>query len=144
MATRIPGPLPSAGKLTKHSTQVALRVFRNSSAALANKIDKPYDPSSKAKGPSDLLTRYKITEVTPRMIAYAAVHVGTHRLPPPVFIPLHSHCIPPQTYIGLSALPSWNHTDGAFSLIRFYHLIVKTLSDDTDPWVAETIGWWER
>jgi len=46
--------------------------------------------------------------------------------------------------MGLSSLPSWNPTDGAFSLIRFYHLIVKTLSDGTDPWVAETMGWWKR
>jgi len=33
---------------------------------------------------------------------------------------------------------------GTFSLIHFYHLIVKTLLDNTLPWVAETMEWWQR
>ena len=55
--------------------QVALRVFRNKTAAQADEVDKPYNPKSKPSGRSDLLTRCGITEMTPRMIAYAAVHV---------------------------------------------------------------------
>jgi hypothetical protein len=34
--------------------------------------------------------------------------------------------------------------DGAFSLIHFYHLIIKTLSDSTDQWVVDTLKWWNR
>jgi hypothetical protein len=38
----------------------------------------------------------------------------------------------------------WGAFDGTFSLIHFYHLIVKTLSDNTEKWVAETMGWWQK
>ena len=38
----------------------------------------------------------------------------------------------------------WGTCDGTFSLIHFYHIIVKTLSDTTDEWVAETMKWWKR
>ena len=77
------------------------------------------------------------------MIAYAAVHVQPYFLHTvnPDHSDRPSH---PQTYIGLSSLRSWGPSDGTFSLIRFYHLIVKTLSDDTDDWVAETMNWWKR
>lgn len=33
---------------------------------------------------------------------------------------------------------------GTFSLIHFYHVIVKTLSNGTLPWVVETMEWWQR
>ena len=38
----------------------------------------------------------------------------------------------------------WANMDGAFNLIHFYHLIVKTLADSTDEWVTETMNWWQR
>jgi hypothetical protein len=76
------------------------------------------------------------------MVAYAAVQVAIHHLRP---WPNHSNLATnPQTYLGLSSLPSWGPTDGTFNLIRFYHLIVKTLSDDTDEWVTQTLSWWKR
>ena len=62
--------------------QVALRVFRNKTAAQANTVDGWYNPKSKAKGPADFVKRYNITKVTPQMIAYAALQV-----------PSTTHCI---------------------------------------------------
>ena len=106
-------------------------------------LNKPYDPKTKAKGPTDVLRRCNITEVTPRMIAYAAVQVPSSPLPP------FASCSNlffgrTQTYIGLSSIPMWGDSHDTFNLVHFYHLIVKTLSDDTDGWVTETIGWWKR
>jgi len=123
--------------------QVALRIFRNKTATQVDKLNKPYNPKLKAKGPADVVTRYKITEVTPRMIAYAAVQVQSHYPQCSSKTTLTSSPTQ-QTYIGLSSLPSWGPIDGTFSLIHLYHLIVKTLSDNTDEWVAQTIGWWKR
>jgi hypothetical protein len=47
-------------------------------------------------------------------------------------------------YVGLSSMKQWGIADGSFNLIHFYHLIVKTLSNNTDKWVAETMDWWQR
>ena len=33
---------------------------------------------------------------------------------------------------------------GTFSLVHFYHVIVKTLSNSTLPWVIETMEWWQQ
>jgi hypothetical protein len=40
-------------------------------------------------------------------------------------------------------MKQWGVADGSFNLIHFYHLIVKTLSNDTDQWVTETMDWWQ-
>ena len=41
-------------------------------------------------------------------------------------------------------MKAWDPVDGTFNLTMFYHLIVKTLSDQTDPWVIDTLSWWKR
>jgi len=41
-------------------------------------------------------------------------------------------------------MKEWATTDGAFDLIHFYHLIVRTLSDKTNQWVIETMRWWKK
>ena len=56
--------------------QVALRVFRNKTAAEAEESGKGYDPQKKSKGPRDFLTRHGIKRITPRMIAYAALQAS--------------------------------------------------------------------
>ena len=55
--------------------QVALRLFHNKSAAQANLVGGCYNPATKAKGLKDFVTQHSIKEVTPRMIAYAALQV---------------------------------------------------------------------
>jgi hypothetical protein len=55
--------------------QVALRLFRNKTAAQVDRIGTNFDSSSKPKGPKDFLKRYGIRKVTPQMIAYAALQV---------------------------------------------------------------------
>jgi hypothetical protein len=73
------------------------------------------------------------------MIAYAAVQVPPNHPSHPTLTPPYS-----QAYVGLSSMPVWDTVDGTFNLIHFYHLIVKTISDETDKWVAETMDWWQR
>jgi hypothetical protein len=41
-------------------------------------------------------------------------------------------------------MKQWGVADGSFNLIHFHHLIVKTLSNNTDQWVTETMDWWQR
>jgi hypothetical protein len=72
------------------------------------------------------------------MVAYAALQVFPSHFPESIFDPLFL-----QTYVGLSSV-SWGDKDGTFSLIHFYHLIVKTLSNNEDQWVVDTLDWWQR
>jgi hypothetical protein len=41
-------------------------------------------------------------------------------------------------------MTQWKPTDGTFNLTHLYHLIVKTLSNNADGWVADTLAWWQR
>jgi hypothetical protein len=72
------------------------------------------------------------------MIAYAAVQVllTVYHVPT-----LTSPSI--QTYIALSCV-EWGTTDGTFNFVHFYHLIIKTISNSNDEWVAETMDWWQK
>ena len=55
--------------------QVAIRLFRNKSAAQVDVVGGWYNPAKKAKRPKDFMTRHNIKEVTPQMIAYATLQV---------------------------------------------------------------------
>jgi len=57
-------------------SQVALRVFRNKTAAEADGPGRCYDARKRSKGPRDFLTRHEIRRITPRMIAYAALQAS--------------------------------------------------------------------
>lgn len=41
-------------------------------------------------------------------------------------------------------MDKWGTEDGDFNLIEFYHLIMLVLSRTDDPWVIDTMGWWQR
>ena len=116
-------------------------MFRNKTAAEADGPGKCYDARKKSKGPRDFLTRHKIKRITPPMIAYAALQVSLNH---PVFLSTlqqcSNHC---QAYIGLSTA-EWTDMVGTFSLVHFYHVIIKTLSNSTLPWVIKTMEWWQR
>ena len=94
----------------------------------------------KAKGPKDFLHRHSITKITPGMVAYAALQVMKL---------FYINCCTDtpysfsyrQTYVVLSSMSQWGPKDDTFNLIEFYHLIMVTLSDDTDRWVADTMGY---
>ena len=75
-----PGDIALTGP---HLPKVAIRLFRNKTAAQADEIGTWYNPSKKAKGPKDFVTRHNIKRVTPQMIAYAALQVclTIHYLP---------------------------------------------------------------
>ncbi|KIJ07065.1 hypothetical protein PAXINDRAFT_158542 [Paxillus involutus ATCC 200175] len=47
-----------------------------------------------------------------------------------------------MTYITLSHAPQWTQVIGEMDLSDLYWRIVEMLDDKTDPWVKETIGWW--
>jgi hypothetical protein len=114
-------------------------MYRNRTTINNEKIGEPFNPkSSKAPGRRPFVQQHKVTKVTPQMVAYAALQVFSNDS-------LGSTTDPPllQTYIGLSSAP-WGEKDGTLSLIHFYHLIVKTLSNDGDPWVLDTLAWWQR
>ncbi|KAF8839205.1 hypothetical protein BDN67DRAFT_791795 [Paxillus ammoniavirescens] len=49
-----------------------------------------------------------------------------------------------MTYITLSHAPQWTQVIGEMDLSDLYWRIVEMLDDKTDPWVKETIGWWNR
>ena len=123
--------------------KVALRLFRNKSAVEANRIDKLFNPNVKAKGPKDFLHRHSITKITPGMVAYAALQVTK-----PFYINCCTDAPHPfshqQTYVALSSMSQWGPKDDTFNLIEFYHLIMATLSDEADRWVADMMGWWQR
>jgi hypothetical protein len=114
-------------------------MYRNKTAVNNERIGKPFDPkASKAQGRQPFVQQHKITKVTPQMVAYAALQVFPNHS-------LGSNFDPSllQTYIGLSTA-AWGEKDGTFSLIHFYHLIVKTLSNDEDQWALDTLAWWQR
>jgi len=71
--------IPTPGSEPSGHAQVALRLFRNKTAAQADCIDGWYDPEAKSKGPKDFLSKQNITKITPQMIAYAAIQVCTAR-----------------------------------------------------------------
>ena len=41
-------------------------------------------------------------------------------------------------------MKQWGAKDGTFNLGHFYHLIIRTLEDEEDQWVKETMEWWQR
>lgn len=59
--------------------QVALRIFRNRTAASADTLSGWFDPNKRASGPKCMLERYKIQKVSRSMIAYAALQVIAFR-----------------------------------------------------------------
>ncbi|KAJ7582252.1 hypothetical protein C8J56DRAFT_895050 [Mycena floridula] len=61
-----------------------------------------------------------ITAVTPELIAYAAC----------------------QGRFGMDSMSEWGMEDGLFEMDQFYENIVALCDDMDDPWVQETLEWW--
>ena len=120
--------------------QVALQIYHNKTAVRNEITTGAWKiKASQAQGHPSFLKAHRITKVTPEMVAYVAVQVQQCPSAGP-----SPDATPSQTYIGLSAMPTWGEMDGTFSLVHFYHLIIKTLTDGKDPWVVETLSWWQR
>ena len=50
-----------------------------------------------------------------------------------------------QAYIVLSSISQWGSYDGVFDLEALYGTIVTMFeSDPDDPWVVETLEWWNE
>jgi hypothetical protein len=53
--------------------------------------------------------------------------------------------IAPQAWFALSTMETWSQQDGQFDMKLFYEGIVMALeTDPEDPWVVETMGWWNQ
>jgi hypothetical protein len=82
---------------------------------------------------------YDITTISPANIAYAAVVVSS--ILPLCQISVYTHS---QARFCLSSKRIWNLTDDQFHYREFYQAIVMRLADGEDPWVQETLGWWNE
>ena len=50
-----------------------------------------------------------------------------------------------QTRFALSSVESWYFEDGEFNYETFFDNIVDLFeTDDKDPWVVETLKWWQE
>jgi hypothetical protein len=56
--------------------KAALRIFRNKTSADADRLGHWFNPNKRQKGPKCMLERHEIEQVTPSMIAYAALQVN--------------------------------------------------------------------
>jgi len=78
--------------------------------------------------------------ITPQMIAYSAVVVCADSISFYFILITSRHAR--KARFALSAKPKWNYKEDNFDYRTFYRFIVMQLSDPTDPWVEETIKWW--
>jgi len=50
-----------------------------------------------------------------------------------------------KTYIALSSMSQWALYDKVFNLEEFYDTIVMAFEKEPeDPWVIDTLGWWNE
>ena len=111
--------------------QVFQHIFTGPSTAM-NPSTGPH--KTKAK-------KFKLTEVTGRTIAYASVQVSDFQVS---FYSIFAN-LNLKTYIALSSMSQWASYDNVFNLEEFYNSIVMTFeTDPKDPWVVDTLEWWNE
>ena len=49
-----------------------------------------------------------------------------------------------QAYVALSSMTTWGMKDGEIDLSLLYDLLRRQLCDPDDPWVKETLQWWNE
>ncbi|KAJ7025188.1 hypothetical protein C8F04DRAFT_1191757 [Mycena alexandri] len=119
--------------------QTYLHIFTSPKSAVKLETDAeqpetenipPSEPPRKKRkvtqvGKKSVAAKVSMRRVTPRSIAYAAVH---HRF-------------------ALSDAPQWNETDGAFDYILYYNNIVDWFEDAPGPVAQKTVddllAWWD-
>ena len=83
--------------------------------------------------------KFKLTEVTGRTIAYASLQVRHFPFSTNFLTIYH------QAYIALSSMSQWGSSDNLFNLQLFYDAIVEMFKrDPDDPWVLDTLEWWNE
>lgn len=80
--------------------------------------------------------RYDLKKISAKNIAYAAVVVSNVMIS---YLLFFTH---KQARFALSSKSSWKIKDEHFHYRSFYQEVVQKLSNVTDPWVEETLGWW--
>ena len=77
--------------------------------------------------------------VKPSTVCYTVIQVTCHTVPPiPSPDPLE------QVYIALSDMITWGMKHEEVDLSLLYDLLRQQLRDGDDPWVKETLQWWDR
>lgn len=79
---------------------------------------------------------HNLKRVCPENVAYVLVQVCLLHA---FFWSIYSTTF--QGYFALSTVESWCTNDRYFKLDKFHSLIVDVLSDDTEPWVVETLDY---
>jgi len=49
-----------------------------------------------------------------------------------------------QVYVALSAMLTWGMMDEEVNLSSMYDLLRQQFQNPNDPWVKETLQWWDR
>jgi hypothetical protein len=81
----------------------------------------------------------KLTAVTPRSMAYAAVQVGVRAVLKYFVSIKHSW----KARFMLCATEQWNQYDGEFDMYEFFIKLAELFESDPDgTWAVETLKWW--
>jgi hypothetical protein len=83
---------------------------------------------------------YGLVTISPENIAYAAVVVSNRDSLYWITLRTHHH----QARFCLSSKRMWSIKDELFSYRTFYMAIVLRLADREDPWVQDTLAWWNE
>jgi hypothetical protein len=81
---------------------------------------------------------YSLMTISPENIAYAAVVVSNTLVVSDH--PVYSY----QARFSLSSKRMWSLKDDHFNYRTFYQEIVLRLTDRDDPWVQDTLAWWNE
>jgi hypothetical protein len=83
---------------------------------------------------------YDVEAITPQMIAYSAVVVCTDSILFYFISITYRHTR--KARFALSSRRTWSYKEDDFDYRVFYRAIIMRLSDPSDPWVDQTIKWW--
>lgn len=82
---------------------------------------------------------YGLATISPENIAYAAVVVSNRDSLCQITLWTHN-----QARFCLSSKRMWSLKDELFSYRTFYQAILLRLADREDPWVQDTLMWWNE
>lgn len=83
---------------------------------------------------------FRLTTVTPRSIAYAAVLVYDQTHLSFLFVLIYYEL---KARMSISGKDTWSASDLNFNYKTFYDTIVSLFEDDIDDlWAQDTLAWW--
>lgn len=85
--------------------------------------------------------KHNLKTVEPSTICYTAIQVTST---PWAAVPRSDRVTCEQVYVALSCMEEWNIKDQEVDLSLMYDLLREQFRDPDDPWVKETLGWWNE